>query len=499
MPVDREKRGTCAVVGGGLAGLSAALELATAGRRVDVFEQRRALGGRAASRVEPATGATIDLCQHLAMGCCTEWLAFCARLGLANHLCRSTGFQFIDPRGRRHDVAPSTRLPPPWHLLPALARLRFLSLRERVGVARAVARLARNLLGNLPNDPPNESRDGPPGEASSETIGHWLARQGQTPRAIEFFWKPILLSALGETLDRASLTLARKVFVEGMLASVEAGALWIPTIPLEWLFDRLAGKALEKLGVRLHRGVKVVAIEGDRCAARRLTLADGRPLEFDAFVVAVPWFQAARLLAGELRAAVGDSPGWSRLPGVPITAVHLWYDRPPTELAHAVLLGRIGQWWFQPPWAGGASAAGRVGGGDQPDGAPIPHKPPRDDTRSTIASTEAAGYYGQVVVSASRALLELPTAEVARLIVDELAEVWPGASTARLLRASVVTHRRAVFSTAPRCDALRPPQRTAVSNLVLAGDWTATGWPATMEGAVRAGRLAATVLLDTSR
>jgi squalene-associated FAD-dependent desaturase len=439
-----------AVVGGGLAGMAAALELCEAGARVELFERRRRLGGRAASMRDAATGRTIDLCPHAAMGCCTALADFLDRLGADDCFRPNPTLHFFDPGGRRYDLRAAGLLPAPLHLLPALWRLKYLSVGERWGIVRAMRRLGRT----TPGDPADSADD-------AATIGPWLRAQGQSPRAVELFWSPILVSALSETLDRASLPAARKVFRDGFLASRDAHQLRLPTMPLGAIFDERAGARLSEQGVTIHRGTRVARIEGAAGRAEALVLSDGTRRRFDAFALAAAWGQAGRLLDEPLRAALDGAAAWEAIPAAPITAVHLWFDRPITPLPHAVLPGRMSQWLFRPQWASRTS----------PDG------------------------YCQVVISASHALVGRPSGEVVEAVRRELAEVFLDARQAKLLHARVVTHRQAVFSLRPGVERLRPAQRTPVGNLALAGDWTATGWPATMEGAVRSGFLAARVLL----
>ena len=228
--------------------------------RVELFEQANELGGRASSFIDSETGQRIDHCQHVAMGCCTSFLDFCRRTGIDDCFERSAKLHFIGPDGTRHDFAASRWLPPPLHLLPGLMRLSYLSWSERWAIVRALQKLTRSPISPLPlkkgpgvraNEPgsphPNplpkgegtcDSNPFPKGEG---TIGEWLRRQGQSERAIERFWSVVLVSALGETVDHASLSAARKVFCDGFLASRGASDLVLPRMPLGEIFhDRLS-------------------------------------------------------------------------------------------------------------------------------------------------------------------------------------------------------------------------------------------------------------------
>jgi squalene-associated FAD-dependent desaturase len=429
---------TVAIIGGGLAGLAAAADAVKRGLRVELFEQARTLGGRASSFVDTEIGHPIDYCQHVAMGCCTAWLDFCRQTEILDGFERSDTLHFFPPDGRRCDFSPTRWLPAPFHLLPGLYRLKFLSLRERLGILSAMAGLAY-----LPMNAENERK----------TVGQWLREQKQSSRAIEWFWSVVLVSALGETIDRAALSAARKVFCDGFLASREASQLVLPRVPLGELFHDRAGRWLMDRGVTIHLKMPVRRIEGDGHRATAIALSDGSRREFDHFVVAVPWRNVSSLLAENLRAAMPGLENIGKIEPAAITAVHLWFDRPISPLPHAVLLGRLSQWVFFQPQNAGCQ-------------------------------------YCQVVISATHRLVERSHTAFVAEVCRELAAVWPAIRDAMLLHHRVITQPAAVFSVQPGVDALRLPQSTALENLALAGDWTATGWPGTMESAVRSGRLA---------
>jgi squalene-associated FAD-dependent desaturase len=390
------------------------------------------------------------------MGCCTNLLDFCRRTGLDDAFVAHRKLHFFGPDGRQCDFRATPWLPAPLHLLPGLMRLTYLSRSERWGIVRALGRLVRK----------SEQKH-------EETIGQWLQRQGQTPCAIGQFWSTVVASALSETVDRASLSAARKVFLDGFLASRHAYELLLPRLPLGELWDNRVGCWLHEHGVAVHRGARVARIEGDTQQATGLLLADGTRRPFDFVVLAVPWQHAGALCRTTLQVVpdagpvgnrpyeeeqVGDLPH-ADLPVAPITAVHLWFDRPIVRLPHAAIVGRTSQWLFNHGQQG--VFAGRP------------------------------GHYYQVVISASHALLGRSREAVLAEVRGDLESIWPDARDAELLHWRAITHRAAVFSVRPDIERLRPPQQTAIPNLFLAGDWTATGWPATMEGAVRSGYLAA--------
>lgn len=439
-----------AVVGGGLAGLAAAVAGCERGLHVELFERSRHLGGRAGSFRDPAAGGLVDHCQHVSMGCCTNLTDFCRRTGIADCFRRYGTPHFFGPEGTRHDFAPSRWLPAPLHLLPPLMRLGYLTIGERWAVVRAMGRLARAEVG----DPQAE-----------ETIGSWLRRHGQSERSIQYFWSVILVGALSEPVDRISLSAARQVFVDGFLASRRAYELEVPQLPLGEIYGRRVAGWLSEHGVGIRSGTPVEQIDGDGRRATGVVLRDGTRREFDFVIVAVPWHRVGSLIPEGMRVALPALGNLQQIRPAPITAVHLWFDRPITPLPHAVLIGRLGQWVFNP---------GR---------------------RNAPAEAAEPWHYHQVVISASHELSGRRREDVVAGVRGDLEAIWPKARDARLLHWRLATQPAAVFSCGPGLERLRPAQQTPIENLVLAGDWTATGWPATMEGAVRSGYLAVEAVL----
>jgi squalene-associated FAD-dependent desaturase len=427
------------VVGGGLAGLAVAAGLVDTGLDVTVVEARRRAGGRAASFEDPVSGGLVDACQHVAMGCCTNFIDLCRRAGLADALRRDRTLWFIGPDGDRSRCMPSRWLPAPLHLAPLLFSMRHFSLGEKVAVVTGMLRLARYRPG---------------ADTAAPTALEWLRSVGRQPeRVIALFWQPVIESALGESIDLVSVVAARKVAVDGFLAHRDAADLIVPTEPLGTLFgERLVGW-LESRGVVVRTAAGVTAIERDPAGDAVAVRCGDERMPCDAVVLAVPWKAAGRLVP-DIVAAADD-----HLAGSPITAVHLWFDRPVVDLPHAVLVGRVSQWVFR-----GAEHAGD--GGD------------------------ATGYC-QVVISASRGLMGGDRTQLVAAVVAELRAVFPAARDAGLVEARVVTDPTAVLSVRPGVEASRPAAATGVPNLFLAGDWTGTGWPSTMEGAIRSGRIAA--------
>ena len=427
------------IVGAGLAGLAAASALAPAGYQVVLLESRNRTGGRASSFTDAATGQLIDACQHVSMGCCTNLAHFCRTVGIAHLLAPQPVLYFMTP-DRRVSPLQADRLPAPLHLARSFLFAHYLTPLEKIRIAWGLTALRFTS--------PREDRP----------FLDWLRQHGQTPRIVERFWAIVLVSALNEDPQRVGLKYARKVFVDGFLRHRRGFQVEVPTVPLGQLYGAELRGWLEQHGVELQLQTGVRRIEVHQDQVTGLTLRDGRSLQADAYLVAVPFDRLLELLP-EPVAALPYFANLRQLHVSPITSVHLWYDRPVLSLPHVVLLDSIGQWVF-----------------DRGQSAPGEH-------------------YLQVVVSASRAFRGLGHEEVRRRIVEELQRLFPAAAQAKLLRGRVVTEHAATFSVEPGVDRWRPRQTSPLSNLYVAGDWTATDWPATMESAVRSGYLAAEAVL----
>jgi uncharacterized protein with NAD-binding domain and iron-sulfur cluster len=470
-----------AIVGGGLAGMSAALAARTAGWDVALFEQNPFLGGRVYSIEESWNGQLLDASPHVALGCCTQFLEFCRLLNLDAHFHRQRTLHFLEPSGRTWRLKPAPLLPAPWHLLPGLLRMKSLPLGRR----RQLARTLRQLVSCRERPPcrsgdasrPRNATENVPYRSElpeSETLADWLRRQGQSETEIKSFWSPVVQSALCETVDYVSFSAARKVFYESFFASRHGCEMILPQRPWREILDQHAGGRLAELGVTIHRKTRVMWIEGEPDAepAMSLVLDNGEARSFDAVILAVPWHQAAALLSDELSAEVPQLDGLASLQPGAIAAVHLWFDRPILTVPHAVLQSDLAPWIFAERGTGPLCAKHPKGRSGKGGLSPFPV------------------YYYQAVVSAAHRVAPIDPQKLRDAVLDELRRFCPPAREARLLHAREVIHPQAVFSPQPGSDRFRPPQRTPVPRLFLAGDWTATGWPATMESAVRSGFLA---------
>lgn len=434
------------VVGAGIAGIAAAVELTAQGKRVLLLERRAFLGGRATSFVDKDTGEEIDNCQHIVLGCCTNVLDLFRILGVLDRIEWSDAFTYVTPDAKRHVIRP-VPLPAPLHFLPSLLAFGAVDAPGRLGIIGALLRMA--------------ALDGAALLAARDrTMADWLAAAGQSRAAIERFWRPILVSAVNEDIERASALPCLQVFLQGFMPARNAASMGVPKSGLASLYAEPAESYLRAKGSAVRSRAKVESFlwQDGRIAAVRL--ANGETVEAAAFVLAVPPDAAADLLRGT-PAALANASGFEYSP---IVGIHLWYDRPVLDIPHAVLLDTTVHWVF---------------------------KKPVDEQARELGAAERV----QVVVSAARPLKDLGQKEIADIAARELAAAFPAARDAKVVKAVVVKENRATCSFTPAVERLRPGPKTAFENLVLAGDWTKTGWPATLEGAVRSGRLAAAALL----
>ncbi len=416
-----------AIAGGGVAGIAAAAALAGAGFRIALVESRPYLGGRASSYPAPGgRGEIIDNCQHILLKCCVNLLDLYRRLGVDSQIEFHREFHYLEPGGRRSAFRAGL-LPAPAHFAGSFAALRFLSAREKLEAARALLALLRER--------------GRRADLDSITMRQWLEEKRQSPRVISRFWAPVLVSAVNEEVNRMAASHGFLVFHLAFLAAKDAYEMGVPRLPLGEMHSAARLASHTGVEVLLRRKVTGVRLEGRRVRALETELG---PVEADAFISALP-FEPLRGLLPDL---LDD---WSAFEHSPIAGIHLWFDRPVTDLPHAVLLDSPFQWFFN----------------------------------------KREGRYLQLVVSASRFLEAWPRREVAARAVEDLGRYLPEARRARLERFHVVKEVRATFSAHPGLAARRPHPETRFENLFLAGDWTQTGWPSTMEGAARSGYRAA--------
>lgn len=420
------------VIGGGLAGLATAAALGSADYRVTVLEARPFLGGRATS-YQLNSGADREADETTIDNCQHVTMRCCRNLAdFYRRLNAADSVRYYREfywiePGGRTSVMKRGLLPAPLHFTESFAKLHFLSKADKLSVARGL--LAVNY------DYRNRA------DLDRITMMDWLQEHKQTPVAIERFWRQVLVSAISEDLERMAAHHGLQVFYLAFLKNARNYEMGVPSVPLSELYSQAAWARHPNVDIKLRTPVKQIGFADGKVSAVQ---TDGETITAGSYVLAVPFEKLPALIPG-------FNIDLTPFQHSPITGIHLWFDRPITSLPHATLLDRTIQWMFN-----------------------------KED-----------GRYIQLVVSASRSMLEMPRNEVIELAVKELTEFFPLAAEARLERAHVVKEVRATFSAAPGLDARRPNNKTSIPNLYLAGDWTRSGWPSTMEGAVRSGYLAA--------
>ena len=440
------------VIGGGLAGLASAVALAEAGFRVRLFEKRPHLGGRATSYTLP-DGSEVDNCQHVTLGCCTNLADFYRRAGADGKIRFYDRLYFMDAKGRR-SVMRASALPAPLHLAPSFLFFGSLSWADKRAIARALVAIAK-AGGELP-------------DIAGISMLEWLGRMRQTPGAIERFWRVVLVSALDEELGRTDARYGIEVFWKAFLANRGGYRVGIPRVPLAELYQGCLDAVVRAGGeVRMRSGVREIRVRENAFAG--VVLEDGSEISADACVACVPHDALPGMLPGAMSEAAGRLRGLRSIKTSPITGVHFWFDRAVMEEPFLALLDHRTQWIFNKSLLYAAE-------------------------NDAGANSGAGGQYLQLVISASYDLVPRSRQEIIDLCRKELEEILPAARKAQMVKATVIKEVNATFSPEPCVDRWRPAQDIGVRNLFLAGDWTRTGWPATMEGAVRSGYLAAEAL-----
>ncbi|HZI92628.1 MAG TPA: hydroxysqualene dehydroxylase HpnE [Patescibacteria group bacterium] len=430
------------VMGGGFAGLSCATALAESGARVTLLEARRALGGRAGSFVDEATGEVVDNGQHLFMRCYRETRAFLDRIG-TGHLLRFQKNLTVDYLHHgHHSRLKCPGLPAPWHLLAGVLMLKGPALADRLAVLRAGPALRRLRT--------------PGGVESLEalTVTEWLDRLGQTSALRRWLWHPLAIATLNESPDIAPASLLASVLVEGFLHDSGSSALGVATVGLSELYTEAATRFIQQRGGAVRFGAAATAL---RCAGPRVTgveIRDGGAVDADAFVSALPPAALARIGV--------PVAGLDRFASSPILSINLWIDRPLSGIAPfdfaGIVDGRI-QWLFN---------------------------------KERILDGKA--HHLAAVISAARDQVGRSNEELAAMAWDDVRTHLPAARAAQLVRSMVVRERTATFSATVQTEPLRPGHRSPYDNLHLAGDWTERGLPATIETAVRTGHRCARLI-----
>ena len=429
------------VIGGGFAGLAAGVALAERGLTVTVLEARPYLGGRARSFTDEASGTVVDNGQHAMMGCYVETLRFLRRIAADQKVVRQPNLRvdLADPR-RGRGVLKSPAVPGPFHMLAAVLGYGLLSRRERLMALRGGVRLL-------------QMRRRADARLHAWTVTELLRALGQSPNACASFWHPVAIATLNEMPDRAAAAPFAEVLARAFFGSRTDSQFVLPAVGLSELYTADACRFVEQHGgqVRTHAIVQAVRYRDDRVVG--LSLREGDEVVADACIVAVPPRAAGPLLPG-------DPTRFADFGSSPIVSAHLWYDRPVLDRPMLGMIGTTTQWLF-------------------------------DRTALTGERGTDGGHCVSAVISADRQVADWEVGRIAETITADVRSVVPAARSATCVRTVVVKEKHATIATTPAADRRRPGSTTAVPNLFLAGDWTATGLPPTIEGAVQSGHRAA--------
>ncbi|MFG0292741.1 MAG: hydroxysqualene dehydroxylase HpnE [Phycisphaerales bacterium JB050] len=428
--------GSATVIGAGLAGLAAALRLSELGCRVTVLETRQKLGGRATSFDDARSGMRIDNCQHVVLGCCTNYRGLLERLGLADALRWYRTTHWLEPGGR-HSVTGPGPLPAPLHGATLLFSARFLPMKDRLAIGRAMLEAIREDRAAL----------------ACKAFRTWLERQEQSEVAIRRFWEPLVVSACNLPVDRVDQQVALHVVQEGFLATRQSSAIGVPRVPLMDLYEP-ARERIEAAGGRVITGESAAEATADMVRTK-----SGAIHRSERVICAVPFERLRSVLGDEVVQEDPALSGLDELQHSPILGVHLTFDRPVLMHPHAVLVDRPTQWLFR-----------------------------KDEAGAVI----------HAVISAAANWMKMDEQMIVERVCEDIRACVPAARGAQLVSHRAVKEKRATFAPTPEARDLRPPTQTGCG-VILAGCYVQTGWPSTMEGAVRSGEMAAAVACGLPR
>ena len=448
-------RPTVAIIGGGLAGIAAAVRLAKSDFRPVLIETRKRLGGRATSLVDPRSGKIIDNCQHVLMGCCTNLIDLYDRLGVIDSIqWHKTLFWTRGGAGGEVDRMRPGWLPAPFHLSASFGAMRIFSKADKRHIARAMWRMIRM---------------GAHGRVAwaDRTFGEFLRQCDQPPELVRAFWNTIIVSACNLDVDRVAASSALHVFQDGFLANRWSYTMGLATVPLAELYAPAIDFIIENGGdIQLGCSAKAIAFDGRRVSG---VITEDGAIESAAVISAVPFDRLDKLASETMKSIDQRLQSLNQFQVSPILGVHLWFDQEIMGLPHLVLVDPPEgvQWLFNK--------------GLGPDGRQHIH----------------------AVISGADAWMALDEDEIIARVVSDVHYALPGSIGLQPVEARSIKEKRATFAPLPGVEGMRPSAAPGyvgargggIENLLLAGDWTDTGWPATMEGAVRSGYAAAAAAL----
>ena len=437
------------MIGGGLAGLASACALLDHGYRVTLVEKRPFLGGRAFSFRDPEAGQEVDNGQHVFLGCCSAYIGFLDRLGVLDRTSRQGRLRVpvLHPDGRLGVIGACTWLPAPMHLLPSFLAYPHLGWREKLRAMAAILRIWRTDRAKA-----RERLDG-------QTFLRWLEARGQSSRSVERLWDLFVLPALNDASSAVSAASAFMVFQEGLLGGRHNADIGYSRVGLTALISDAAQSYIRSRGGAVLLDKSVLSLDAQDGAVTAARLSGGQTIEADCFVSALPWDGLQRLLPSPW----AEEPALANAASIeasPIVGIHVWYDRQVMDEEFVAVVDSPLQWVFN---------------------------------KSRIQGADGPGQYVCVSLSGAWDYAPMSKEALRRLFTAELARVFPRAKDASIERFIVVKQLAATFRPTPGADGLRPSTVTPIPNLFLAGDWVQTGWPSTMESAVRSGMQAAQV------
>lgn len=445
------------IIGGGLAGIAAAVRLAQMHIPITLVETRKRLGGRATSFVDPTTSQVLDNCQHVVMKCCTNLLDLYQKLGVLGQIEWHKRFYFVDAKGHIDELS-ADDLPAPVHMTRSLLGFSSLTWGEKFAISRAMGAMMRT------------DRE----QWADRSFAQWLEAHDQPAGAVEKFWRPVVVGAINEWPERMAANAALQVFQEGFLAHEDAYWMGLATVPLVRLYDE-AQRVIEAAGgsVMLGCSAESLTIEQSSNGAAETSITslkiDGnRSIQGDVFISALPFDRLAKIAPDSLKQSDARLAHLDEFEVSPIIGIHLWLestpDQPVVTLPHLSFMQSPLHWIFNKGY-----------------------------------DAEAGGQHLHGVISAAHDLADQSAAQLADMVVRELNKALPATIDCKVLHSRVIKEKRATFSAKPGIDRIRPAASGSTKNLYLAGDWCASGWPATMEGAVRSGYLAAQAILNDAK
>ena len=439
-----------AVVGGGVAGIAAASALADNGIGVNLYEKRPLLGGRASSWLEHETGERLDACQHGTMRCCTNLTALLTSLGVADQIRYHDAIHFLDGDGKR-SVITGCGLPAPGHTSLSFLMFKSLTIADKIAIGRGMMLMLRAKMDSA---------------ADQVSIEDWFQKTRQTERAVKRFWEPILVSACNETMDRISCTHAFKIFRDGFLCHPTAFHFGVPRLPFGSLYTEPTIQYIESRGGTVNLKSTIDRVNHEKGRLTSLETVQGETVQADYYVFALQQDLLLKLVPEELTTGVDYFEKLRSIETSPIVGVHLWFEGKIDAPEALALLDKESDWIF--------------------------------NKNLNFDLVDKTSTYLSVVISGSRELTAKSKEDILEIVLADVHFAIPQTRSAKLLKSYVLKERKATFSPKVGIESLRPTQRSPIPNMFIAGEWTQTGWPSTMEGAARSGYLAAEAVLEST-